>query len=183
MGYSNGVRSDYTGGRTKDTIVNWVSKKSGPSSDPITCDEIVSKTAEKKLNAVYFGDLVGDLHTTFLEVASKYDDVSFYHAPADCASAHGAAAPGVSFFRTFEESPLKFDGKGEELENFVSSSSLPTLIEFADEYVEPIFGKGAKAIILFTDDKNIQALSIFEEAAKALKGEVLFVQSGTKDGI
>jgi len=60
---------------------------------------------------------------------------------------------------------------------------LPTVIEFADEYVEPLFGKGAKAIILFTDDKDTYELGIFEEAAKALKGEVLFVKSGTKDGI
>jgi protein disulfide-isomerase A1 len=28
--HSNGNRQDYTGGRTTDTIVSWVTKKSGP---------------------------------------------------------------------------------------------------------------------------------------------------------
>jgi len=30
--FKNGVKSDYSGGRTKDTIINWVVKKSGPPS-------------------------------------------------------------------------------------------------------------------------------------------------------
>jgi protein disulfide-isomerase A1 len=36
--FNNGEKQEYTGGRTKDSIVNWVLKKSGPPSTEVTCD-------------------------------------------------------------------------------------------------------------------------------------------------
>lgn len=41
--FRNGVKSEYTGGRTKDTIVSWVTKKSGPPSTELTCEGFKNK--------------------------------------------------------------------------------------------------------------------------------------------
>lgn len=43
MWFKNGVKSEYTGGRTKDTIVQWCTKKSGPPSTELTCAEFKNK--------------------------------------------------------------------------------------------------------------------------------------------
>lgn len=53
--YSNGKSQDYTGGRTTDTIVQWINKKSGPASLEVSCDGLVDKVSSG-LNMVYFGD-------------------------------------------------------------------------------------------------------------------------------
>jgi len=34
---SQGTKLDYTGGRTKDTIVEWINKKTGPISKEVDC--------------------------------------------------------------------------------------------------------------------------------------------------
>ena len=46
---------DYTGGRTKDTIVQWVNKKTGPASLEVDCAGMESKVAETMLALSYFG--------------------------------------------------------------------------------------------------------------------------------
>lgn len=64
-------------------------------------------------------------------------------------------------------------------------SSVPTLIDFSDEYIEPIFGQRKAALFLFrhTEDDETNFSKTFAEAAQKLKGEILFVKSGIKDGI
>ena len=55
--FKNGVKSEYTGGRTKDTIVQWILKKSGPPSTQVTCDALKDKVADEsnKFIIAYFG--------------------------------------------------------------------------------------------------------------------------------
>ena len=48
---------DYGGGRTTDTIVEWVNKKTGPASLAVDCDTMQSKTAAAGKALAYFGDL------------------------------------------------------------------------------------------------------------------------------
>lgn len=62
-------------------------------------------------------------------------------------------------------------------------SSIPTVIEFSEDYIEPIFGKLRAALVLFTNDKEASYNKVFAEAAAELKGEILFVNSGTEHGI
>ena len=60
---------------------------------------------------------------------------------------------------------------------------MPTLIVFSEDFVDPIFGKGKTAVILFTDDEDTDYEKVWRQAASALKGDILFVVSGTKEGI
>jgi hypothetical protein len=46
-----------------------------------------------------------------------------------------------------------------------------------------IFEEFSDAVILFTDNPGESYFKVFEEAAQKLRGGVLFVVSGTKDGV
>lgn len=60
---------DYTGGRTKDTIIEWINKKTGPISKEVDCAAMQAATAEAKLALSYFGALDGDLYSAFMQSA------------------------------------------------------------------------------------------------------------------
>jgi len=67
----------------------------------------------------------------------------------------------------------------------MQDSSVPTLIEFSEDYIEPIFGQRKPAIILFRnkEDSESDFANTFKDAAIKLKGKIIFVVSGIKDGI
>jgi thiol-disulfide isomerase/thioredoxin len=64
-------------------------------------------------------------------------------------------------------------------------SMVPTLIEFSEEYIEPIFGQKKPALFLFRapGDATSDFSQAFEKASQSLKGEILFVVSGVTEGI
>lgn len=98
--FKNGEKLDYTGGRTAETIVNWMLKKTGPPSKEVTCDGLTAEVDANDFVLAYFGDVANaaytDAHVGFANVEEK---VKFVHAPADCAAAHGGSAEGFVFFR------------------------------------------------------------------------------------
>jgi len=108
--FVNGKRTDYTGGRTTDTIVTWVTKKTGPVSVEVGCHVLNDKIAGAKLNLVYFGDFSGELFESFMTVARNSENYLFYHASGECAKAHGAKHNSLAIFRTFDNSPVHYDG-------------------------------------------------------------------------
>lgn len=69
--------------------------------------------------------------------------------------------------------------------DWMQASSVPTLIDFSDEYIEPIFGQRKAAVFLFRskEDDETDYSKTFADAANKLKGDILFVKSGIKDGI
>jgi protein disulfide-isomerase A1 len=137
----------------------------------------------------YFGALDGDLYNTFIQsarnptISEKY---AFLHTTdASCASKYGAKAPGISLSRTFDNSPIAYSGASneEELVAFAKKASVPQLITFSEDYIEPIFGDHNPAVILFTEDTDKDFQKAFKQAAAELTGEILFVTSGVSEGI
>jgi len=65
------------------------------------------------------------------------------------------------------------------------ANSVPTLIEFSEDYIEPIFGQRRPALFLFRSksDANSDYSKVFEQASSNLKGQILFVVSGVTEGI
>lgn len=108
--FSQGTKLDYTGGRTTDTIVQWINKKTGPASEEVDCAAMETKTGEGKLNVSFFGEAAGDLWDAFM-VAAKNPAVSetfdFYHTTdAACGEKFGLSGAGVALSRRFDDSPL-----------------------------------------------------------------------------
>lgn len=188
-----GEKTEYTGGRTEQDIVNWILKKVGPPSNEVTAEQLKTKVDENKLVVVYFGDVEAkEYKDVFLEVAtnpSVGDKYQFFHINDEAtAKSYGATKlPAIVLFRKFDESPLVYSGSYETtpVVDFLVSSSVPTLIDFSEDYIEPIFGQRKAALFLFRDpeDSNADFVKTFSEAASKLKGEILFVVSGIKDGI
>lgn len=146
-----------------------------------------------KFVVAYFGDFVGrEYSEIFLDVAHNSavgDKIKFFHVnDKECAASFGAVnTPGLVFFRKFDEHTVVYGGNWESssISKWLELSSIPTLINFSDEYKDPIFTQKKSAIILFRSnaDTDKAFYRAFSEAASKLKGEILFVESGVTDGI
>ena len=142
---------------------------------------------------VYFGDSSDSKFTeTYLQVAENpavSEKFTFIHIDnKDCAIEFGAQdLPALVFFRKFENSPVVYSGSWDSssVVSWTQGLSVPIVIEFSEEYIEPIFGQRKQAIFLFRmpNDKDSDFEKIFAEAAKTFKGDILFVTSGVYDGI
>ena len=179
---------DYNGGRTKDTIISWVNKKTGPASVEVDCAKMESSTAEAKLAISYFGESAGALWDAYMESAKNpaiSEKYQFFHtSDAACADKFGTSAPGIALSRRFDESPLAFSGSSaDDILAWAKGASVPTLITFSEDYIEPIFGDQNDAVLLFTEETGQGYQDAFAKAAKDLSGEILFVTSGVTDGI
>jgi hypothetical protein len=83
-----------------------VSKRAGPPSQQLECDEIEEKTQPNKLNLVYFGDFEGPLFKTFDAIATDNEVYKFFHASGECAHEHKGKHNSLSIFRSFDKSPI-----------------------------------------------------------------------------
>jgi len=66
------------------------------------------------------------------------------------------------------------------------AQSVPILIDFSEDYIEPIFGQRKPALFLFRssrDHQDAEFVKTFSQAANELRGQILFVVSGVTDGI
>lgn len=155
--FVDGKDTEYTGGRTADTIVSWVTKKAGSPSDLIACDAVADK-ASGKLNVVFFGEPEGEWFNTFMGAAKNPDveKFAFFHTGAECAADHGVTAPGVAVFRNFDEPKVVYDGEmdSDKVVMWMKGQSTPTIFEFSEDYIEPIFQAKGNALFLFSEDKE-----------------------------
>ena len=161
------MRSDYTGGRTEDTIVNWIKKKTGPPSEQITGDQLAVKKGTVKKAVVYIGPLEGDLYNIHIATAKNptlADAFEFYHTSDAVGADYGLTGAGVVVLRNFDEPLLAYTGDATEagLTEFVSSKVTPRLINFDEDSIDPIFGKKAPAIFLFSNEKDQSYQQVFE---------------------
>lgn len=185
--FVNGEAQDYKGGRTEDEIINWIKKRSGPPTTEVDDSKLEELKKSEKFLVVYYGSPDTDEFTTYSKLAAGDDKHTFLHNPTGSAP-EGVSTPGVVIFRHFDEPVVKHTGAFtvEALKSWIGTASVPTLIEFADEYIEPIFQQQQTAAFLFIDKKNDQhakLLKSYEKAANDNKGRLLYVHSGIKDGI
>lgn len=143
-------------------------KKTGPVSEEITCDQIAQK-ATGKLNAVFFGNSEGDDWAKFVAAARSLDNYAFFNTSGDCGEGAGVGSAKVGIFRTFDDSPVAWDGST-DLTTFLGANSVPSLFEFAEDYIEPIFGNKQDALILFDSAREGSHHEAFAQASKDAKG-------------
>lgn len=189
-----GQKTEYNGGRTENEIVNWILKKVGPPSNEVSCSELKSKIEGTKLAVAFFGETESrEYSEVFLDVAQNpavSDKYQFFHLnDKECAQSFGASnSPALVIFRKFDDPTVVFGGASWEstpIVDWLQASSVPTLITFSEDFIEPIFGQRKSAIFLFrsNSDADKSFSKIFAEAASSLKGSILFVVSGVTEGI
>jgi len=182
--FKNGKPTEYTGGRTADTIVAWTEKKSGPPAISLADPEASKKFIEDNKVAVigFFKNKESAEAKAFLEAADSLEDAKFGITSEDeVFKAHEVDGDKLVLFKQFDEGRNDFDGKYEaaEITTFVQTNSLPILVEFNGETANKIFGGDIKRhLVLFlsstSEDFKTQS-ELATKVAKEHKGKILFV--------
>ena len=182
--FREGKPMEYGGGRTADTIVSWLEKKTGPPAVTVASEAEAKKFIEDNQVAVigFFKDQDSAEAKNFLEVAGSMDDVKFaVTGDAAVFSANKVEKDGVVLFKAFDEGRNDYDGAAdvEELTKFINANSLPLVIEFNHETAQKIFsGEVKNHLLLFVSQKSEDFPAQKEMAGKIAadhKGKVLFV--------
>jgi protein disulfide-isomerase A1 len=189
--FVNGVPLEYTGGRTADTIVSWIKKKTGPATTKISTVEDLEKLKESGEVVVV---LVAKEESKAFESAAQSQELPFAVAvnpSADLLKALGVSAPGhLVVFKKFDdlraEMPAGSDLTSEQIVTFVSGHSLPLIVPFSQETAQKIFGGSVKQhFILFTDkskaEENAGVKAQAQPVAEEMRGKYLFVTVDKSD--
>merc|ERR1712165_79044 len=182
--FKNGKAMEYGGGRTADTIVAWLEKKTGPPAVTLATEDEAKKFIEDNNVAVvgFFKDQDSAEAKNFLEVAGSMDEIKFgITSEAAVFTTNKVKKDGVVLFKQFDEGRNDYDGKADadELTKFVSANSLPLVIQFNHDTAQKIFsGEVKNHLLLFVSEKSDAFPAQKEMAAKIAadyKGKVLFV--------
>ncbi|KAK9999059.1 hypothetical protein SO802_018662 [Lithocarpus litseifolius] len=184
--FIDGVHKPYTGQRTKESIVTWIKKKTGPGLNNITTLEDAERilASESKVVLGYLNSLVGP-DSEELSAASKLDDdVSFYQTvnPDVAKLFHfdpEVKRPALVLLKKEFEKLSYFDGQFAKsaIAEFVFANKLPLVNLFTRESASVIFESPIKKqLLLFAASKDTEKVfPIFQEAAKLFKGKLIFV--------
>jgi protein disulfide-isomerase A1 len=165
-----------------------VLKKVGPAHRPATCDEVSDITKGAKFSLTYFGAREGEVFANFEKVANgEYSEKLTFitNDDAACATSFGAAFPGITLARHFDEPILQASEHSVDgLNAWIGASMIPTIQEFSEDSIEGIFGERKQAIFLFRNKANSGEFeNVFSQAATAMKGQIVFVTSDVEEGI
>merc|ERR1712088_992375 len=190
--FKNGKPMEYDGGRTADTIITWVEKKTGPPAVTLDSVDAAKKFIEDNEIAVvgFFADMESEAAKAFKEVAGANDDHKFGLAAAgsDIATENKVEGDAIVLFKNFDEGR---NDMTEDLVNveaigkFVAANALPLVVEFNHETAQKIFSGEIKShLLMFVSKKSDEFKAQHETAqtiAKEYKGQLLFVTIDTDE--
>lgn len=187
--FINGQPIEYTGGRKADQIRSWLLKKTGPVAAKLDSKEEVDKFNDQADVTVvgFFDDVESEQAKAYLDAAMELDDVSFgLVQDKNLFSEFEVPEASVLLFKKFDEGrnilPLDQINK-DAIKKFISTNSLPLIVEFSHQTAQKIFGGEIKAHnLLFISKKSSEAeaaLKAFRDAAADFRHRVLFVTIDT----
>lgn len=188
--FKSGKAVEYTGGRTADTIVAWVEKKTGPPALALS-DVAAAKTfkEDNKVSVIgFFKDQTNEAAKAFLEVASNMDDFKFGITSEEAVfGEYEITGDAVVLFKEFDEgrNDLKEDMTVESITAFVASNSLPLVVDFNHDTAQKIFSGEIKTHLLlfisYKSDEYQKQVEVTRSIAKDYKGKALFVTIDTDE--
>jgi len=188
--FKNGKPMEYGGGRTADTIVSWLEKKTGPAAKTLASVEATKAYAEGKSVAIigFFKDETTDAAKGFLAAAGMMDDFEFGITGDDAVFAeYGVEGETVLLLKDFDDGKAVLsEGITEEsVTAFISSESLPLVVDFNHETAQKIFSGEIKShLLVFSSakaDNHADTLALLKEVATENKGKMLFVTINTDE--
>merc|ERR1712004_75345 len=190
--FRNGKPTEYNGGRTADTIVTWVEKKTGPPAVALDSVEAAKTFIEDNDIAVvgFFADLESDAAKAFKEVAGSNDDYKFGIATvgSDVATENKVDAESIVLFKKFDEGRNDLtEGltDTEAIGKFVAANALPLVVDFNHETAQKIFSGEIKSHLLMFLSKGSDEYAGYHataaKIAKDFKGQLLFVAIDTDE--
>jgi len=188
--FKNGKDLEYNGGRTADTIVTWLEKKTGPAAKTLeSVDEAKAFIADNDIAVIgFFKDLESADAKAFLGAAGSMDDYPFALATeAAVLEEYKVESSGIVLFKNFDEGRNDLEGEvtEEAIVLFVSGNALPLVVEFNQETAQKIFSGEIKSHLLLFLSAAAEDFSAKVDIAKAIakdhKGEMLFVTINTDE--
>merc|ERR1739847_232275 len=188
--FKNGKPMEYNGGRTAETIITWVEKKTGPAAVTLADVDAAKKFVEDNEIAVvgFFAEAEGAAAKAFLEVAGGMDDLKFALGNADIAAEHKVEGDAVVLFKKFDEGRNDMTEDLTDVEavtKFVASNSLPLVVDFNQETAQKIFSGEIKSHLLMflskSSDEYAAQHATASKLAKEFKGQILFVSVDTDE--
>ncbi|KAL6203030.1 hypothetical protein ACLB2K_026734 [Fragaria x ananassa] len=184
--FSDGVHKPYTGQRTKEAIVTWIKKKTGPGIANVTTVEDAERilTSETKFVVGFLNSLVGPESDELSAASRLEDDVNFYQTvdPKVAKLFHidsDVKRPALVLIKKEDEKLSHFVSKFDKsaIAEFVFANKLPLVVTFTRENAPSIFeSEIKKQLLLFATSKDSKkVLPEFVEAAKLFKGKLIFV--------
>ena len=176
--FQNGVPTTYMGKPSAQSIAEYVIKKSQPPSSAISCDElsdIVSdKGSSQAINLIYFGASEGTSWDTFQKVGRQpdVDSFSFFHLNGDCPLPYETTPPKLAIIRTFDKPIIHYTGEMsvKSILSFMHLNQVPSVFEFAPEYINTVFKRGNPSAILFYEDGESELVGAFRSVAEEFAG-------------
>jgi len=186
--FRNGKDTEYNGGRTAETIVTWLEKKTGPPAKTLaTVDEAKDFVANNDIAVIgFFADVESADAKAFLEAASNLDDYPFAIS-SDAAVLAEYKATGVVLFKNFDEGRNDLEGEVSEetVTKFVTENSLPLVVEFNQDTAQKISSGEIKSHLLMFISAAAEDYAAQVEMTRAIakdhKGEMLFVTIDTDE--
>jgi protein disulfide-isomerase A1 len=181
--YVNGVANEYGGGRTKDTIVSWIKKKTGPSTSLLNTVADATRFIEaNNLAVVFFGEAGTPEFEAYSNVARSTEDLMFAHSfSEEVKTNYGITQSTVTLFKKFDEGRNDFTGPftADLIRSFLSTNQFRTIIPFDQAAASKIFGDHLPTIFLMTNGGSASqaAERALEAASKTLKGKILMSTS------
>merc|ERR1712209_281509 len=190
--FRNGKATEYNGGRTADTIISWVEKKTGPPAVTLDSVDAAKKFVEDNEIAVvgFFADLEGEAAKAYKDVAANNDDYKFGIATAgsDVATENKVDGDAIVLFKKFDEGRNDMTEGLTDVEaigKFVAANALPLVVDFNHETAQKIFSGEIKSHLLMflskTSDEYAGYHATATKIAKDFKGQLLFVSIDTDE--
>lgn len=188
--FKNGKDQEYNGGRTAETIVSWLEKKTGPAAKTLETVEAAKAFVEENSIAIigFFKDGASEAAKAFLATADSMDDYPFAVTADEAVFAeYKVEKDNVVLFKKFDDGRNDLEGEvtEEALAKFISGNALPLVVEFNQDTAQKIFSGEVKShLLLFlsaSSEDFAAKTDIAREIAKDYKGEMLFVTINTDE--
>ena len=189
--FKNGVAQDYNGGRTADTIVQWLEKKSGPAAKSLTTTEEATAFVKDNQVAVigFFKDPFAKEAVAFATAADANEEVNFAVTSNSAIFSQFEVIDdaAVVLLKKFDEGRNNLEGDitVETVADFVNANALPLVVDFNTDTAKQIFqGSVKNHFIMFqsaSGEKFEHNLHNARKVAKDFKGDIMFVSVTTDE--
>lgn len=179
--FKNGNAVDYDSGRSKQDIVNYMKKKSGPVAVAYNNKDDLETAIEAVDVAIvgFFENTESEEYKKWYAVMATLDDATaIYVTDADLAKEMGVEVPSIYLFKTLA-SKLRFEGKDEDLKKWIILNELPLIVPFSQQYSRKLFSPehGIKAqLMYFAPEKDLgEPAKALEKVAAQFQGKMFIV--------
>jgi protein disulfide-isomerase A1 len=173
---------EYTGGRTEDSIVSWILKKTGNSLIVIQdLDSLKAKLAKTKVAAVLFSQTDSKEHTLFGIVSKSVDDLTFYSCPDPQALVEFQVKPAtVVVFKQFDDKRVDYSGvfSTNEIIKFVEKNKRPWVVRYDENVDQVVHEQKKNCLIVFRHESEGREIEkVLKKISRQLEGKVIFAVS------